>query len=125
MAYEERREEPKVIIPGGNIYQNTVEIEYDKPLKNAIHELYFGAYQNLISQVGLHPNLEIGMHISVEKRYIPYTDKQGLKCRIETIPIVEQEYRYLKTKPVIEPYVPYNRKCTLKERLKILFKGEL
>ena len=62
------------------------------------------------------------MHISVEKRYIPYTDKQGLKCRIETIPIVEQEYRYLKTKPVIEPYVPYNRKCTLKERLRILFR---
>lgn len=122
MAYEERREEPKVIIPGGNIYQNTVEIECDKPLKNAIHELYFGAYQNLINQIGLHPNLELGMHVHIEKQYIPYTNKQGLKCRIETMPIIEQEYRYLKTKSVIEPYVPCNRKCTLKERLKILFR---
>ena len=124
MAYEEIKEEPKVIIDGGNIYQNMVEIEYGKPISNAIHELYFGAYQNLIRQIGLHPNLELGMHVHIEKQYIPYTDKQSLKCRIETIPVIE-EVRYLNVKPTIEPYIPYNRKCTIKERLKILFKGEL
>lgn len=125
MAWKPRQREEKQIINGGNIYQNTTEIVPDK-LNQSIHELYFGAYQNLIKQIGLHTNLEVGLHIRVEELDgMPYTPNSVLKCRIETIPIVEQEYRYLKTKPVIEPCVPYNRKCTLKERLKILFKGGL
>lgn len=124
MAWKPRQREEKQIINGGNIYQNTTEIVPDR-LNQSIHKLYFGAYLNLIKQIGLHTNLEVGLHIRVEELDgMPYTPNSVLKCRMETIPIVEQEYRYLKTKE-IEPYVPYNRKCTLKERLKILLKGEL
>ena len=123
MDKPEQKEEPKVIINGGNIYQNTTEV--GNSLTHSLHELYFGAYQNLIQQIGVHPNLEIGMHVSVTKEFIPYTNKQELRCRIDTIPIYHQEYRCLKAEPIINPYVPHNRKCTLKERLKILFKGEL
>ena len=89
-------------------------------------QTYFGAYQNLLGQLGLHDNLELGLHISVFPTISPYDnpDRTTLYCRMDTIPIYEQEYRCLRTKEV-EPYVPYNRKCTLKERLKILLKGEL
>ena len=128
MAQEQRGTgiEEKIIINGGNIYSNYVKKQFDEPMSRALHELYFNAYQNLLGQLGLHDHLELGLHISVFPTISPYDNPENvdLHCRMETIPIVEQEYRYLKTKE-IEPYVPYNRKCTLKERLKILFKGEL
>ena len=118
MACEQTRLSEKFIVPGGNIYSNTVVKEPDEPMSHALHELYFGAYQNLLGQLGL--------HISVFPTISPYDnpDRTTLYCRMDTIPIYEQEYRCLRTKEV-EPYAPYNRKCTLKERLKILLKGEL
>ena len=126
MACEQTRLSEKFIVPGGNIYSNTVIKEPDEPMSHALHELYFGAYQNLLGQLGLHDNLELGLHISVFPTISPYDnpDRTTLYCRMDTIPIYEQEYRYLCPQEV-EPYMPHNRKCTLKERLKVLFKGEL
>lgn len=126
MAKEEPINEPKVVINGGNIYQNVTEVLENRPLSHSIHEVYFGAYQNLINQIGTHSNLELAIHIRVSKEFIPETNKEMLRCKIETIPIVEEQYKYyIANEPkVIEPYIK-QRKCTFKERLKILFKGEL
>lgn len=126
MAKEEQRIEPKFTVPGGYTYSNICD--FDEQYKSkSIHELYFNAYQNLVEHIGLHTNMEIGLHIKITKEPHPYTEKPGyyLRCKIETIPIIEENYRYLKSMLDMEPYTPYNRKCTLKERLKILFKGEL
>lgn len=129
MAQEQRGTgiEEKIVINGGNIYSNYVKKQFDEPMSHALHELYFQAYQNILGHIGLHNNIELGLHIKVFPTISPYDNPENvdLHCRIETIPIIEQEYRYLKVEPELEPYVPRSRKCTLKERLKILFKGEL
>lgn len=125
MAQEQRGTgiEEKIVINGGNIYSNYVKKQFDEPMSRVLHELYFQAYQNLLGHIGLHNNIELGLHIKVFPTISPYDNPENvdLHCRMETIPIVEQEYRYLHPQEV-EPYVPYNRKCTLKERLKILFR---
>lgn len=127
MAREEGpRIEEKIIFPGGNIYSNCVKKKFDEPMNRALHQLYFNAYQNIINHIGLHNNIELGLHIKVFPTIPEYDDPANtdLYCRIETIPIVEQ-CRYLEIQPDIKPYTPFNRKGTIKERLKFLFKGEL
>ena len=128
MANEKRNIfEEKIVIPGGNIYSNTVKKTADDTMNKALHTLYFNAYQNLLNEIGLHSNIELGLHIRAFSDISQFEgpDNMTLYCRMDTIPIIEQEYRYIKSNVEIEPYIPHNRKCTLRERLKILFRGEL
>lgn len=128
MANEKRNIfEEKIVIPGGSIYSNTVKKTIDDSMNKALHSLYFNAYQNLLNEIGLHSNIELGLHIRVFSDINEFEgpDNMTLYCRMDTIPIYEQVYTCLNVKPEIEPYMPHNRKCTLRERLKILFRGEL
>ena len=127
MANEQTKYEETFIVPGGNIYSNTVELDGVKPMTQAINELYFGAYSNLINQIGLHNNLELALYIKINKTdRMPVYATPELRCRMETIPIIQHDVSYYKpTYNELTPCTPHNRKCTLKERLKILFRGEL
>lgn len=123
MAREQKIEPDKMIINGGNVYTDYIELEEREPLTRAIQRLHFMAFQHIQKEFGIWPNMEFGIHCKIEKQREEYSDKQCIRCRIETIPVIHEEYRVIM--PVEHSPYSVQRKLNFGERIKILFKGVL
>lgn len=109
------------IIDGGCTIGARVNIEDLQNNKHrAINEIRWKLYQELIKQVGEHPNIEGCFYVNTWIDINPYNNEISLCGRIQTINV------NVCTITIAKPleYMP-NGKLSLKQRLKILFKGEL
>lgn len=123
MAREEKIEPDKIVITGGNRYYDYVELEEHEPTKRAIQRLHFNTFQHLQQEFGIWPCIEFAIHCKISKEYDETYNKIRFRSDIQTIPIMHEEVRLLT--PI--QYTPFcvQKKLNFKERIKVLFKGEL
>lgn len=94
-------------------------LQYNK--HRSINEVRWRVYQELIKNLGEYPNMEGAFYVRTWVDIDPNTQEAYLLGRITSIPIVNKFVQSVMTEP------KYNavKKLSFKDRLKILFKGEL
>ena len=120
-------EEP-LIVKGGSQFGCTVDLEhYIRNKANGvktqgISQLHYSALKLLEAEIGLHPNMEIGLYITTKYESDPNFGRR-LRADIKTIPVINEFI----TIPKIEYSNPAKsvKKLSFLDRLKVLVKGEI
>ena len=86
---------------------------------NELHDILF---QMLQKEIGYDDDVQLAIYIDLK----PDNNMHQYRGSVKSIPVYQQEVQTYKYNSSIAPYwYPTNRKLTIKEKLKILFKGEL
>lgn len=87
-----------------------------------LHDLHKMLFEMLQQQIGYNDDIQLAIYIDLN----PDVNMHQYRGSIKSIPVYQQEVQIYKYNYSIAPYwYPTNRKLTIKEKLKILFKGEL
>ena len=115
-------DDEKQIIDGKISVGARVDIKYLQYNKHrVINEVRWRAYQELCKNLGEHPNMEGCFYVRSWIDLDPNTQNVYALCKIESIHINSSVVKAVITKPEYTT----DKKLSFKDRLKILFKGEL